>query len=161
MPKPSSMYCPNCRRVGIPDVELMTEAPEPHLFRCMNSHVFEREALMAAKPDMVKMVVREVPGPHDVKTEFWIHGEVLKRFQAKFPNQMSATVNSILQMYLTGDVLIIDGIQAKKLHELGARTGQEVIALLEGAKTTEAELATTKEQLQFLAGLMNRSGAEA
>lgn len=163
MAKRAMMMCPLCRKVGQNEVELFTENPEYDVFRCANqAHAFPNYLdLMAMNPDKIKLIPHEKPQAGDVKAEFWIDKEILSRFEAMYPNQKNATVASILSCFLYGQPIIIDGVQAKKLKELGVKTGAEVLSAIEVGKTLEGELANTQEKLSMLQGILQGAGVAA
>lgn len=163
MAKRAMMFCPLCRKVGQNEVELFTENPEYDVFRCANqAHAFPNYLqLMEMNPDKIKLIPQEKPQAGDVKAEFWIDKEILSRFEAMYPNQKNATVQSILSCFLYGTPIIIDGVQAKKLKELGVKTGAEVLSAIEVGKTLEGELANTQEKLAMLQGILQGAGVAA
>lgn len=162
MAKSAMMYCPHCRKVGQLRVELFTEMPETDVFRCSNGHAFpDRVALMAMNPDLIKLIPHEKPQTTDVKLEVWIDPALLNKFNELKPNCINATVQSILSLFLYGDPVIIDGVQAKKLHELGVKNGQEILASLEVAKTIEADLNTANEKIAIFQSVLAAAGAHA
>jgi hypothetical protein len=162
MAKRAMMYCPRCRMVGLPQVELVTENPEQDVFRCPNSHAFTNYMeLMKLNPDMIKLIAQEKPQAGDVKTEVWVDKQVLDRFNSLYPAKINATVNSILSLHLYGDPVIIDGIQAKKLHAMHVRNGAEVVAALEVARALEDQLATAQQQIALYQGMFASAGIMA
>lgn len=159
MAKRAMMYCPRCRMVGLPTVELFTGAPEEDVFRCDNGHPFpDYLALMRMNPDKIKLVPMEKMGPHDVKAEFFINSEILAKFKATYPNQENATVQSILSLYLYGDPIILDGNQAKALRAYGIRSGAEMVAAIEVGRSMEAQLAQATDQLALIQGMLEKAG---
>lgn len=156
------MYCPQCRNLSaitqnptLQKVELFTEMPETDTFRCNNGHAFnDYLALMAMSPELVKLVPMEKPQANQVKAEFWIDQNVLDTFRNRYPNQQSSTVESILSMYLYGEVIIIDGNQAKQMKAFGIKNGAEVIASIELTRSLEGELQTAKETEKLLRSLI-------
>lgn len=162
MAKRAMMYCPRCRNVGLATVELVTENPEQDVFRCPNSHAFPNYMeLMKMNPDMIKLVASEKPQPGDVKVEVWVDKQILDRFQSLYPAKLNATVSSIMSLHLYGDPVIIDGIQAKKLRELGVRNGAEMVAAMEVAKSLEDQLATLQGQIAIYQSMFEKAGVMA
>jgi hypothetical protein len=159
MAKRAMMYCPHCRRAGIPTEELFLEMPENNVFRCKNGHAFaDREQLLSAAPDLIKLDFIEKPNPTDVKAEFFIDPLVLQKFREQFPNRQHSTVNSILSLCIYGEPVLIDGIQAKKLRDMGVRNGAEMVAALEVTKGLEGEIEGLKSQITMLSNLIGSMG---
>jgi hypothetical protein len=116
---------------------------------------------MKLNPEMIKVVPHETPQAGDVKTEVWIDKQLLEKFNAIYPAKLNATVNSILSLHLYGDPVIIDGIQAKKLHAMHIRNGAEVVAALEVARSLEDQLATAQQQIALYQGMFANAGIMA
>jgi hypothetical protein len=158
MAKRAMMMCPRCRMVGLNEVELVTGNPEDDVFRCANSHAFTNYLdLMRLNPDKIKLVPVERPGANDIKVEVFVNSEIWERFKKAYPHQVNATVQSILQLYLLGTPVIIDGVQAKRLNAMGVHTGAEMVAALEVSKTTEDQLATVTGQLALIQGMLEKA----
>lgn len=159
MAKRAMIYCPRCRHVGLPTVELVTENPEPDVFRCPNSHAFTSYLeLMKMNPDMIKVVAHETPQPNQEKVEVWVDRGVVSKFREQFPAKLNSTVESIMTLALLGDYIIIDGVQAKKIRALGVKNGAEMVAALEVGKGLEGELETTRAQLSMIQGMLQAAG---
>jgi len=138
MAKRSFIWCPYCDKQNSKQ-ELFTENPEVHLFRCQLGHVFEHAQLMALKPDMIKLEHHEQPGPHDIKAQVWVNSQVWQKFIERFPDRVSATMASIMQLCLDDQLIIISGEQAKKLKELGVTTGAGMVACAQERQRLAAE----------------------
>lgn len=152
-------YCPRCRDLGSPQVELMRDN---HVYTCMFGHAIHGyDSLMSLHPELIKLVSMEKPGPGDVKTEFWVDAKVLEKFNQMYPNQRHATVNSILSLFTTGDIVIIDGIQAKELKKSGIKNGAEMLAAVQAAKSIEAENDDLKSKLDFISQMFSKTGMES
>lgn len=146
------MYCPTCRDLAgytnnpvLTVIELMRDMD---MIRCANGHTFhDYNALMAMNPTKIRLAPQDIRQPGDVKVDFWIDGDILKRFQARFPHQQNSTVQSILSLYCMGeDPVIIDGVQAKELRALGIKNGQEIIAELSVKSELQAEIEGLKQE---------------
>ena len=162
MAKRAMMYCPRCRMVGLPQVELVYESPEPDVYRCPNSHAIEGYLnLMKMNPEMIKFIAHETPQPNQVKREVWIDKNVVDRFESAYPAKLNATVESIMTLHLAGEPIIIDGQQAKKLRALGVKNGAEMLAAIEVGRTLEAELATAQNQIALFQGMFQAAGIMA
>jgi len=159
MAKRAMIYCPTCRKVGLPQEELYLDMPENNVFRCHNGHAHgDYMKLMEMNPELIKLVAMEKPQPNDVKAEFFIDKEVLSRFRSMYPNQQNATVNSVLSLFIYGDPVLVDGVQAKKLRELGVRNGAEMVAALEVTKSLESEIEGLKSQITMLTNILAQTG---
>lgn len=155
MPERSGIYCPNCQPQK---VELVRGNPELHVFRCPMNHAFEYGQLEHA--EKVPLVFHEKPGPHDVKVEVWVHGPSFQKFREMYPNQINATMTSIITAHLSGEVVIIDGSQAKELRRLGIKNGAEMVAAAQSVSSLEDQLNTATTQLELLRSLISKAGAE-
>lgn len=159
MAKRAMMYCPTCRRVGLPQEELFLDMPENNVFRCHNGHAHgDYMELMEMSPELIKLVVMEKPQPNDIKAEFFIDKEVLTKFRSMYPNQQSSTVSSVLSLFIYGEPVLVDGIQAKKLREMGVRNGAEMVAALEVTKSLESEIEGLKSQITMLTNILAQTG---
>lgn len=154
------IYCPHCERQNNQKTELFTRNPEVNLFKCLLGHSFEYAALMAMNPTMIHYEHNEKPGQNDIKAEFWVDPKILSRFREKYPNQQNSTINSILQLSVDGDMIIVSGDQARKLKELGVRTGAEMLARIQVSKTLEAENADLISKLNYFSEMMKGAGVE-
>jgi hypothetical protein len=134
----SYIYCPFCEKNNVKE-ELLTGAPETHLFRCQFGHVFERQRLMDMNPTLIKYDHHEKPGPHDVKATVWVNGQLYQKFCEKFPERVSATMASIMALALDDNLIIVSGDQAKKLKELSVRTGAEMVSCAQVKRQLEAQ----------------------
>jgi hypothetical protein len=154
------MFCPTCRNfavaAGNPTLKTVELMQDRDALRCANGHTFPSYAeLMAMNPEKIRMVPQDVRQPGDVKVDFWIDGQILAKFRERYPYQQNSTVQSIMSLYTTGqDPVIIDGVQAKKLNELGVRTGQECVAAIEVTKSLESEIDGLKAQLTTLTNVI-------
>ena len=145
--------------VGLPEVELVTGNPEDDVFRCPNSHAFTNYLdLMRKNPDKIKLVPMEKPGVNDISVQVFVNKETWERFTRAYPHQINSTVQSIINLYLLGEPVIIDGVQAKRLNAMGVRTGAEMVAALEVAGSLEDQLATVQGQLQMIQGMLEKAG---
>lgn len=124
------IFCPFCEKNSVKQ-ELFTGMPENHLFRCQFGHVYERDALMAMNPTMIHYQHQEKPGPHDVKAQVWVSADLWNRFRDKYPDTLNATMASIMQLSLDGDLIIVSGEQAKKLKALGVTSGAGMVTCAE------------------------------
>jgi hypothetical protein len=159
MAKRAMMFCPKCRMVGLPAVELVFESPEPDVYRCPNSHAIEGYMnLMKMNPEMIKVVAHETPQPNQIKREVWIDKNVSEKFDQAYPAKLNATVESIMTLQLTGEIIIIDGQQAKKLRAWGVRTGAEMLAAIEVGRSLEDQLATAQQQIALYQGMFQAAG---
>lgn len=154
------MTCPTCRDLGkavgnpaLLGVELMRDMD---MTRCPNGHAFpDYNQLMAMNPDKIKMAPQDVRQPGDVKTEFWIDGQILEKFKARFPFQQNSTVQSILSLYcLSEDPVIIDGAQAKQLRDRGYKNGAEILAGLDSSGELQSEIDGLKTEIKTLRGML-------
>lgn len=162
MAKRAMIYCPNCRKVALPKEELYLDMPENNVFRCHNGHAFgDYMALQNMSPDLIKMEIIEKPQDNFVKTEFFVDPIVLAKFRERYPNRLHATVNSILSTCMNGDPVIIDGIQAKKLHDMGVKNGAEMVSALEATKGLESEIDGLKSQITMLTNIIAMKGGNA
>lgn len=161
------MYCPQCRNLAKITNNTSLQAIElvrnPDAMRCANGHVFpDYQALMAMEPELIKLIPKETLGPNDVKVEgLWCNKDIWTQFAAKYPAQLNATVESILRLYLVGEPVIIDGVQAAHLRKLGVKNGSEMVAALEVAKTLEAQLQTAEEKISLMQSLFQGAGVQA
>lgn len=159
------MYCPTCRNLakltGNDSLNRIELVRDPDAFRCPNGHPFTSYAeLMAMEPELIKLIPKETPGPNDTKVEVWVNKDIWTQFAAKYPAQLNATVESILRLYLVGEPVIIDGGQAAHLRKLGVKTGAEMVAALEVAKTLEAQLQTAEEKISLMQSLFQGAGVQ-
>ena len=162
MAKRAMMFCPRCRMVGLNEVELVTGNPEDDVFRCPNSHAFTNYMeLMRLNPDKIKLVPQEKLGTNDIKVELIVNKDLWEQYNKVYPNKIHSTFQSIVSLYLLGEPVIIDGVQAKRLKAMGVRTGAEMVAAIEVSKTTEDQLATVTGQLEMLQGMLNKAGIGA
>jgi len=153
------MFCPRCDAQNSGDVELMREN---HNYSCMFGHQINGyENLMLLNPRLIPLQFHEKAGINDVKTEFWIDKDVLQKFREKYPNQQNSTVNSILSVYLTGDVVIVDGKQAAELKKSGVKNGAEMVAVVQASKALEEENDSLKEKLDFLRSMFSKADVES
>ena len=160
------IYCPTCRNLAKitsnPVLNAIELVRDPDAMRCANGHVFpDYQALMAMEPELIKLIPKETPGPNDTKVEVWVNKDIWTQFSAKYPAQVNATVESILRLYLVGEPVIIDGGQAAHLRKLGVKTGAEMVAALEVAKTLEAQLQTAEEKISLMQSLFQGAGVQA
>jgi hypothetical protein len=133
-----------------------------HTYSCMFGHqVVGYENLMSLHPRLIPLEFHEQPGTHDVKAEFWIQPNVLARFRELYPQQQSATVNSILALYLSGAPVIVDGQQAAALRKLGVRNGAEMLANAQAAQAIEIENEELKGKLDFLRSMFKGADVES
>lgn len=146
------MYCPTCRDLAaftnnpvLMAIELMRDMD---MIRCANGHTFpDYNALMAMNPTKIRLAPQDIRQPGDVKVEFWVDGTILAKFRERFPFQQNSTVQSILSLYCLGeDPVIIDGVQAKKLREMGVKNGQEIIAEMGVKSELQAEIDGLKQE---------------
>jgi hypothetical protein len=145
--------------VGLTEIELVTESPEADVFRCPNSHAFpDYLALMRMNPDKIKLIPMEKMGPHDVKVEVFVNSEIWDKFKSMYPNQVNATVQSILSLFLYGEPIIIDGNQAKALRGYGVRSGAEMVAAIEVGRTMEAQLTQKTDELGLIQDMLEKAG---
>lgn len=152
----SGIYCPYCEKNEVKN-ELLRGAPEMHLFRCNLGHCFDYSALMAQSPNMVKLEVVEKPGPNDLKVSVFIEPAVWQRFCAKYPNQRNSTLNSILNLCVDDDLVLVSGDQARELKKLGVRTGADMLACAQNNNTLTVENeALVKENNRFLDAMTSR-----
>lgn len=154
------MTCPTCRDLAkftgnpaLSGVELMRDMD---MIRCPNGHTFpDYNALMAMNPDKIKMMPQDIRQPGDVKVEFWIDGQIMEKFRAKYPHQQNSTVQSILSLYcLNEEPVIIDGAQAKEFRARGYRNGQEILAGLDSSGELGTEIDGLKTEIKTLRGML-------
>lgn len=151
------MYCPLCEKNGV-KTELMRDMVE---VKCLMGHTFQYNTLMSMNPTLIRMEFTEKAGPHDVKLEAWVNGEVLAQFNQKFPNRLSSTIDNILRTFLDGDMVIVDGMQAREMKSLGIKNGAEMLAAARGAKTQEDTINTLTIQLETIRGMFTQAGVES
>ncbi len=113
---------------------------------------------MQMNPDKIKLVPMEKPGPNDIKVEVFVNAEIWDRFKKAYPHQINSTVQSIMQLYLLGEPIIIDGVQAKRINAMGVRTGAEMVAALEVGKSLEDQLAAKTGELQLIQDMLSKAG---
>lgn len=159
MAKRAMMYCKRCEMVGLPTVELFTGAPEEDVFRCDNGHSFpDYLALMRMNPTKIKLVPMEKMGAHDVKVEVFVNSDIWDKFKSTYPNQVNATVQSILSLFLYGEPIILDGNQAKALRAYGIRSGAEMVAAIEVGRSMEAQLQQKTSELATIQSMLEKAG---
>jgi|SRR5580658_2009580 hypothetical protein len=166
MAKRAMMFCPTCDMMAqtfnnpaLRDTELFTEMPENDVFRCTNGHAEPNYiALMAKNPRLIKLVPQEKPQPTDVRVDVWIDKDIWEKFHAIYPHQTNSTIQSIMSLHLTGQPVIIDGPQAKKLNAMGVRNGAEMVAALEVAKSLEGQLDTANEKIAMFQSMFAGAG---
>jgi hypothetical protein len=154
----SYIICPFCEKQLNQQNELFSRNPEVHIFKCSMGHSFEYAGLMAMNPSKIPYQHHEKPGQNDVKAEFWLDPKILSRFREKYANQQSSTVNSILQLSLDDDLIMVSGDQARKLKELGIRTAAEMVARVQVSRTLEAENADLVSKLNYFSEMMKGAG---
>lgn len=160
MAKRAMIYCPHCDRAN-PDLneELYLEMPENNVFRCKNGHAFsDREQLLNANPRLIRLDYIETPPKEYEKQFFFVDPMIYKRFVHMYPNRVHSSINSILGIFVNGEPIIIDGIQAKKLHDMGVRNGAEMVSALEVTKSLESEIEGLKGQITMLSNLIGSMG---
>lgn len=154
------MYCKPCEDAGT-KVELISGNPEMHLFRCPvnGAHIFTYD--QTASFTKIPMQFTEKMGPGDVKVDLFVDAEVLAKFKDMYPNRINATVGQILRSHLDGDLVIIDGMQARELKSLGIKNGAEMLAVAKNNQTMEDQLRDTQLQLETIRGLFTNLGVES
>lgn len=152
------IWCPLCDKNGVNN-EIVRE--DNVVFKCGIGHTFNYDSLMASKPRMIRMELVRKPNVGDVKTEVWINGEALNKFNQLHPGQLDATLDNIIRQHCDGDLVIIDGMQAREMGSLGVNTGAQMLAAIKNAKTLEAEIATKDVQLATIQGLFAKMGVES
>jgi hypothetical protein len=121
-------YCPMCRNQGSPSVMAMRDNVDCF---CLMGHRMPHAQFWSMKPDMIKTDVRFQPGPHDVKVEVWVNGEVLQRSKEALGERWHPTIASLIRACMAGVPILIDGQQAEKLRKLGVKNGAEMVATAE------------------------------
>lgn len=152
------MWCPICDKNGVNNEIARTDNTT---FECGIGHKYTYESLMAQHPRMIKLEVVHKPNVGDVKTEVWINGEALAKFNQMYPNQLSATLDNLVRQHLDGDLIIVDGMQARELKSLGIRTGAEMLSAIKNGKTLEDTNATLTNTLDMLKGMFAKAGVES
>lgn len=153
------MWCPMCDKNGVNTEVVKKDNVD---FQCGIGHnLGDYNSLMAQRPRMMKLEVVHKPNVGDVKTEVWINGEALNKFNQMYPNQLSATLDNIVRQHLDGDLIIIDGMQARELKSLGIRTGAEMLSAIKNGKTLEDTNTTLSNTLDALKGMFQKAGVES
>lgn len=148
------MYCPLCRDNSGAKVELMRDA---HLFNCPMGHTITQDRMGVLNPEKIKLQFFFKPGPHDVKTEAWVNGEVLSRAKEKLGEQFHPTIDSILRVAVTGDYVLVDGVQAKELRKRNIKNGQEMVACAQDNERLENENSQLKEKIAYFEGIFAKA----
>lgn len=152
------IWCPLCDKNGVNN-EIVRE--DNIVMKCGIGHSFTYASLMSHGPRMIRLEVIEKPNIGDVKVEVWVNGDALAKFNQMYPNRMSATVDNIIRQHCDGDIIIIDGMQAREMKSLGIRTGAEMLAAIKNARTLEADILTKDTQLETIRDLFARTGVDS
>jgi hypothetical protein len=153
------MYCPTCRGNGVKNEVQKTDNVT---FACVIGHVLGNyEQLMAMKPDMIRLEVIRKLNAGDVKTEVFVNGEALAKFNQMHPGQLDATVDNIIRQHCDGDLVIIDGMQAREMRSLGVTTGAQMLAAIKNAKDLEVQIASQTAALELVQGMFAKAGVES
>lgn len=118
------MYCPFCRQLGSPTVELMRDNVD---FFCAMQHRGPHASILAMQPDMIKAEAYFKPGPHDMKVEVWVNQEVYQKAMQALGQRFHPTMASLIRCCMAGEPIVIDGQQAAELRKLGVRTGADMV----------------------------------
>lgn len=151
------MFCPICRATNGQKVEMYRDA---HLFTCLMSHAIQQEQLMAMNPEMIKLEFHFKPQPNDVKVECWVNSEVLRRAKEILGDRFHPTVDSLLRVVVTGDYVIVDGVQAKQLRDKNIKNGQEMVACALDNDRLDAENLDLKNKVAYFEGIFKRASEE-
>lgn len=153
------MWCPTCDVNGVnSEVTKLDNV----MFVCGIGHQLgDYNQLMSRKPRMIKMEIVRKANVGDIKVDVFVNSTALDKFQQLHPGQLDATVDNIIRQHTDGDLIIIDGMQARELKSLGIMTGAQMLAAIKNAKTLEADIATKEIQLQTIQSMFERMGVES
>jgi len=156
-----SFYCPACDKQGI-ESELQRGAPENHLFKCFaGGHQFTYAQLQSLGAKMVKLQVAYIPPATHVKGHVFLPPDLWRQFCLKYPQQTSPTMESIIQLLLDDDLVLVSGEQARELKKLGIRNGQEMVECAKNNQTLEVTNADlVRENSRFYRAIAEHANAE-
>jgi hypothetical protein len=158
----SYIYCPSCMKEG----EKVRLTRDQHLHRCPFGHgPFDNKQLGAIRArgglvEMEKYKVIEQPPDYAEKFSVWCNPEVWKVLQEKYEGRFIATMVTMLEALADDSIVFIDGVDAKRLREMGVKNGVEMRALVEKQKELEGTLDAQKALLDRLKPILNAAGLD-
>jgi hypothetical protein len=152
------MYCPLCRSNGNNHTELIRDS---HIYTCPLGHTMTNEQIQKLNPELIKLQTFYKPRPTDVKTEFFCHPEIAQRIKNELGDGYHRTLESILEVCLTGEYVLVDGVQAKELRTMNIKNGAEMLACAKNNKELEGENLELKKQVDHYERIFSRAASEA
>ena len=147
-------YCPMCRNSSGAKVEAMRDS---HMMNCLMGHSMTQEQFWSMNPEKIKLDAHFKPGPNDVKAEVWVNSEIYMKAKEILGVQFHRTMDSLMRVAMTGDFIIVDGIQAEKLRAKHIKNGAEMLACAEECERLEAEREMLKDKLDYFESIFKRA----
>jgi len=153
------MWCPTCDKNGANN-EVVKE--DNVMFKCVIGHQLGNYAqVMSMNPRMIKLEVIRKANAGDVKVDVFVNGSALEKFNNMHPGQLDATVDNIIRLHTDGDLIIVDGMQAREMRSLGVMTGTQMLAAIKNAKELEVQIASQTAALELVQGMFAKAGVES
>lgn len=128
--------------------------------KCMAAgHTYDYQRLMQLKPRMQQLTLNEKQPGNTTSFTVWVYPEVLEALRQKYPQNLQTTLCSYLTSLADPDTLIIEGENARALHETGVLRGRDIRGLGEIMLKLEKQVAEAKVRESALGPLMQMMAA--
>lgn len=149
------IYCPRCEREYSQKVEMKRDGP---YIKCAMGHTLEHTKAGDMHPEMIPLNVIEQPSDNAVKKEFWVHPETYNLLQQKFAGRFLVTMGTFFDNLANDSIMFINGDDARKLRELGFKTGAEMAAMAQQGKKLQEDIDRQQKIIDALKPILQAAG---